>query len=72
MIFEQGRVSRKLTYSTESRRFARNSDSAQKARIWTQMEFCNYLNTLFCATILPDGLVLFTLIFILLQRPLLS
>ena len=47
MIFEQGRIPRKLTYSTESRRFVRNSDPAQKARTWPQMEFCNYLDNEF-------------------------
>ncbi len=37
MIFGQGRVLRKLTYSAESRRFVQNPDPAQKARIWPQI-----------------------------------
>ncbi len=47
MIFKQGLILRKLTYSIKSRRFEQNLDPAQKARPWSyrgsQMEFCNYL-----------------------------
>jgi hypothetical protein len=46
MIFEQGRIPPNLTYSTESRQVGRNSNPAQKARIWPQMEFCNDLGNL--------------------------
>ena len=43
MIFEHDPILRKLTYLTESRRFAQNWVPDQKGRIWPQMELCNYL-----------------------------
>jgi hypothetical protein len=41
--FGVGSVSRKPRYLVGHREFARNSNPALKAQVWSQMEFCNSL-----------------------------
>jgi hypothetical protein len=47
MIFEQGRIPRKLTYSVENRRFARNTALLKKGEFGPKWSYATTSNTIY-------------------------